>query len=121
MPLDDPVATFGAKLATAPLTPTLSSGIAGPDHEFLQQLDQRLNLLTPELQPKCMRSLYFINPDEQHNFSDSDSDSDSDNGFEPWTLRELATKMFTKAGIAIEAERLNRKRQDEEPIQDTTS
>ncbi|KAM0187791.1 hypothetical protein ACHAPI_010941 [Fusarium lateritium] len=91
--------------------------MALPDHEFLQQLDQRLNLLTSNIQPKCMQSLHFIDPDEQHNFSDSDSDSD--NGFEPWKLRELATKMFTKAGIDIEAERLKRKRQDEESVQDT--
>ncbi|WKT54240.1 hypothetical protein QSH57_004824 [Fusarium oxysporum f. sp. vasinfectum] len=109
--LDDPVPTFGAKLVTAPYTPALPFDIAGPDTEFLERLDQRLRAIGPNPVPKCLQGLRFFDPEEEEDaepviFSDTDSESDEDNKCFQESLREVAIRMFAKAGIDIIASTL---------------
>ncbi|KAF9783590.1 hypothetical protein IL306_009161 [Fusarium sp. DS 682] len=123
-PLDDPVPTFGAKLVTFPSTPTLPMCFAGPDPEFLEQLDQSLYAIAPNPVPKCLQGLRFFDPEYEEpdpapiSMSCSDNDTDDEpNERLRESMREVTVRMFAKAGIdliAVEAERRTRKRAREE-------
>ncbi|KAH7142304.1 hypothetical protein DER46DRAFT_518017 [Fusarium sp. MPI-SDFR-AT-0072] len=129
-PLDDPVPTFGAKLelVTAPSTPALPSDLAGPDIQFLEQLDRSLRIIGFDPIPKCLQGLRFVDPegeDEEGKVIFSETDSDEEE-FTPWSSRDYAIKLFKKAGIDIEAiaaerraKRQKRKREAEEDEQDS--
>nr|CEG03383.1 unnamed protein product [Fusarium acuminatum CS5907] len=93
-PLPDPVPTFGAELITAPSTPVLSASMAGPDLDFLEKLDQSINVAfaTPI-------------PDYQN---DSESSSD-DEDCAPWSPRAHAA-WFLKMAPAPTVTRKDQKR-----------
>ncbi|EXL65089.1 hypothetical protein FOPG_18674 [Fusarium oxysporum f. sp. conglutinans race 2 54008] len=118
--LDDPVPTFGAKLVTFPSTPTLSSDLAGPDIEFLEQLDKHLCAIAHDPVPKCLQGLRFFDPEEEQEadeiyLSYSDSETDDEDAGE--SLCDFAIRMYWKQGIdivAVLAERRKRKRQAKE-------
>ncbi|KAK2669107.1 hypothetical protein RAB80_014633 [Fusarium oxysporum f. sp. vasinfectum] len=119
--LDDPVPTFGAKLVTFPSTPTLSSDLAGPDIEFLEQLDKHLCAIAHDPVPKCLQGLRFFDPEEEQEadeiyLSYSDSETDDEDAGESlcdFAIRIASNPKHTKftpplsgnkAGLDTEAE-----------------
>ncbi|KAG8670721.1 hypothetical protein FPOAC1_003956 [Fusarium poae] len=112
-PLPDPVPTFGADLITAPSTPVLSASIAGPDLDFLEKLDQSINVA-------------FATPiPDYQNDSESYSESSSDDeDCAPWPSQAHAA-WFLKMAPAPRITRKDQKRklpdkrEDEHSMQDT--
>ncbi|KAG7408826.1 hypothetical protein Forpe1208_v012517 [Fusarium oxysporum f. sp. rapae] len=114
-PLDDPVPTFGAKLVTFPSTPTLPMCLAGPDPDFLEQLDRLLCAIGPNSVPKCLQRLRFSEPLDEES-SDDDTDDEHNERFRD-SIREVYVRMYAKAGIdivAVEARRRARRHAREE-------
>ncbi|EXM13914.1 hypothetical protein FoTM2_014743 [Fusarium oxysporum f. sp. vasinfectum] len=114
-PLDDPVPTFGAKLVTFPSTPTLPMCLAGPDPDFLEQLDRLLYAIGPNSVPKCLQRQRFSEPLDEES-SDDDTDDEHNERFRD-SIREVYVRMYAKAGIdivAVEARRRARRHAREE-------
>ncbi|KAF4946048.1 hypothetical protein FGADI_11485 [Fusarium gaditjirri] len=110
-PLDDPVPTFGAKLVTFPSTPTLPMCFAGPDPDFLEQLDRLLCAIEPNPVPKCLERLRFSEPLDDESSSDDDTDDEHKQRFRD-SMREVTVRMYARAGIdivAVEAKRRERR------------
>ncbi|KAF5700468.1 hypothetical protein FMUND_14326 [Fusarium mundagurra] len=115
-PLDDPVPTFGAKLVTFPSTPTLPMCFAGPDPDFLEQLDQRLYAIEPNPVPKCLQDWHFYEPAVEMSCSDNDTDDEGSESLRD-SMREARVRMYARAGIdilAVEAKRQARRHAREE-------
>ncbi|KAF9773072.1 hypothetical protein IL306_009165 [Fusarium sp. DS 682] len=97
---------------------------AGPDPEFLEQLDRRLYAIAPNPVPKCLQGLRFFDPEDEESaavpISMSCSDNDTDE--EPRSplqrmIREVTVRTYAKAGIdiiAVEAKRRMRRQAREE-------
>ncbi|KAL9571893.1 hypothetical protein ACKAV7_003882 [Fusarium commune] len=89
---------------------------AGPDPDFLEELDRLLYAIEPNPVPKCLQGLRFYEPAVEMSCSDNDTD---DEGSE--SMRELAREvrvcMYARAGIdivAVEAKRRARRYAREE-------
>ncbi|KAG5745411.1 hypothetical protein H9Q69_011670 [Fusarium xylarioides] len=115
-PLEDPVPTFGAKLVTFPSTPTLPMCFAGPDPDFLEELDRRLYAIEPNPVPKCLQGLRFYEPAVEMSCSDNDTDDEGSESLRD-SMREAIIRVYAKAGIdyvAVEAKRQARRHAREE-------
>ncbi|GKU10714.1 hypothetical protein FLAG1_11577 [Fusarium langsethiae] len=115
-PLDDPVPTFGAKLVTFPSTPTLPMCLAGPDPDFLEQLDRLLCAIESNPVPKCLERLRFSELLDDESSSDDDTDDEHQQRFRD-SMREATVRMYARAGIdivAVEAKRRARRLAREE-------
>ncbi|KAG7406134.1 hypothetical protein Forpe1208_v013579 [Fusarium oxysporum f. sp. rapae] len=108
-PLDDPVPTFGAKLVTFPSTPTLPMCLAGPDPDFLEELDRLLYAIEPNPVPKCLQRLRFYEPVDEESCSDDDTDDEDNERFRE-LMREVTVRIYAKAGIDIVAVEAGRRR-----------
>ncbi|RKK76697.1 hypothetical protein BFJ68_g18017 [Fusarium oxysporum] len=118
-PLDDPVPTFGAKLVTFPSTPTLPMCFAGPDPDFLEELDRLLSAIEANPVPKCLQGLRFYEPSVEMSCSDNDTDDEGSESFRD-SMREVRVRIYARAGIdivAVEAKRRARRHAREKRLE----
>ncbi|KAF5614537.1 hypothetical protein F25303_14102 [Fusarium sp. NRRL 25303] len=84
---------------------------AGPDSDFLEELDRLLHAIEPNPVPKCLQGLRFYEPAVEMSCSDNDTDDEGSESMRE-LAREVRVRMYAKAGIdiiAVEAKRQERR------------
>ncbi|KAF4415990.1 hypothetical protein FACUT_12952 [Fusarium acutatum] len=92
--------------------------LAGPDPDFLEQLDRLLYAIEPNPVPKCLQRLRYHEPVDEESCSYDDTDDEDNERFRE-LMREVTVRICVKAGIdivAFEAERRRRHAREERRV-----